>query len=186
MKKFVHVVVPQRLTLFTDIISLGLFFSNIILYRNRNGGYTRVLRTGYRRGDRAPMAIIEYVDRPGELRPARPPILSSPINASSSSSSSTASTEKHQNLNDKVKEILAKQEEARALIKAGTIPSNVNPGFPKPATTIVSWQQFETIKSLQTEYAQKQKEIKRNALLNKTKQDNINTKGTSKDSTVLQ
>ena len=31
-----------------------------------------MLRAGYRRGDRAPMAVIEFVDREGELRPARP------------------------------------------------------------------------------------------------------------------
>eukprot|EP00041_Stephanoeca_diplocostata_P041942 m.9583 g.9583 ORF g.9583 m.9583 type:complete len:126 (-) comp6961_c0_seq1:176-553(-) len=31
-------------------------------YKDRPGGYTRVLRAGYRKGDNAPMAIIEYVD----------------------------------------------------------------------------------------------------------------------------
>ena len=29
---------------------------------NRNGGYTRVIKTGYRRGDAAPMAIISWVE----------------------------------------------------------------------------------------------------------------------------
>ena len=32
-------------------------------YAGRNGGYTRVLRAGFRYGDSAPMAIIELVDR---------------------------------------------------------------------------------------------------------------------------
>lgn len=29
---------------------------------SRNGGYTRVIKTGFRRGDSAPMAIIEWVE----------------------------------------------------------------------------------------------------------------------------
>lgn len=32
-------------------------------YKERQGGYTRVLKAGFRRGDMAPMAIIELVDR---------------------------------------------------------------------------------------------------------------------------
>lgn len=33
-------------------------------YKERTGGYTRVIKCGYRAGDNAPMAIIELVDRP--------------------------------------------------------------------------------------------------------------------------
>jgi large subunit ribosomal protein L17 len=32
-------------------------------YKERNGGYIRVLKAGYRHGDNAPMAVIEFVDR---------------------------------------------------------------------------------------------------------------------------
>ena len=42
-------------------------------YADRQGGYTRVLKSGNRYGDMAAMAIIEYVDRPGEIREARRP-----------------------------------------------------------------------------------------------------------------
>ena len=32
-------------------------------YKNRPGGYTRIIKAGYRYGDNAPMAVIELVDR---------------------------------------------------------------------------------------------------------------------------
>jgi len=32
-------------------------------YKSRSGGYTRVLKAGYRYGDSAPVAVIEFVDR---------------------------------------------------------------------------------------------------------------------------
>ena len=32
-------------------------------YKERNGGYTRVMKAGYRYGDSAPVAVIEFVDR---------------------------------------------------------------------------------------------------------------------------
>lgn len=43
-------------------------------YMNRNGGYCRILKTNRRYGDNAEMAVIEYVDRIGELRKARPAV----------------------------------------------------------------------------------------------------------------
>ena len=33
-------------------------------YSERPGGYTRIIKCGYRTGDKAPMAYIELVDRP--------------------------------------------------------------------------------------------------------------------------
>ena len=37
-------------------------------YEKRNGGYTRIIKAGFRYGDNAPMAIIEFVDRDVEAR----------------------------------------------------------------------------------------------------------------------
>jgi len=35
--------------------------------KNRNGGYTRIMKYGFRTGDKAPMAVIELVDRVAEV-----------------------------------------------------------------------------------------------------------------------
>ena len=37
-------------------------------YENRKGGYTRVIKAGFRYGDNAPMAVIEFVDRDIEAK----------------------------------------------------------------------------------------------------------------------
>ena len=37
-------------------------------YLNRKGGYTRIIKAGFRYGDNAPMAIIEFVDRDVEAK----------------------------------------------------------------------------------------------------------------------
>ncbi|ESQ31415.1 hypothetical protein EUTSA_v10005089mg [Eutrema salsugineum] len=41
-------------------------------YKDRAGGYTRMLRTHIRVGDAAPMAFIEFIDRENELRQSKP------------------------------------------------------------------------------------------------------------------
>jgi len=49
-----------------DKAMVGKLFSELgPRYKERPGGYTRILKCGYRAGDSAPMAYIELVGRPG-------------------------------------------------------------------------------------------------------------------------
>jgi len=45
-----------------------LFDVLAVRYKERQGGYTRVLKAGFRYGDNAPVAVIEFVDRDVEAR----------------------------------------------------------------------------------------------------------------------
>jgi large subunit ribosomal protein L17 len=54
----------QALALTSDKATVDKLFSSMAeRYKERKGGYTRVLKAGFRYGDNAAMAIIEFVDR---------------------------------------------------------------------------------------------------------------------------
>ncbi len=45
-----------------------LFGTLAARYKDRQGGYTRIIKAGFRYGDNAPMAVIEFVDRDVEAK----------------------------------------------------------------------------------------------------------------------
>jgi large subunit ribosomal protein L17 len=59
----------QALAVLKDTEITGKLFGTLAdRYKDRPGGYTRVLKAGFRYGDSAPMAIIELVDRDPEAK----------------------------------------------------------------------------------------------------------------------
>jgi large subunit ribosomal protein L17 len=54
----------QAISSVRDVEQVGKLFAVLgPRYKERNGGYIRVLKAGYRHGDNAAMAVIEFVDR---------------------------------------------------------------------------------------------------------------------------
>ena len=54
----------QAISQIRDVAVVSKLFDAIASrYANRNGGYLRIMKAGYRHGDNAPLAVIEFVER---------------------------------------------------------------------------------------------------------------------------
>ncbi len=54
----------QAVSVLRDAEKVAKLFDTLALrYTSRNGGYLRIMKAGFRTGDNAPMAVIEFVDR---------------------------------------------------------------------------------------------------------------------------
>jgi large subunit ribosomal protein L17 len=61
----------QAISQIQDQVQVRKLFDEIgPRYADRHGGYTRVLKAGFRKGDNAPMAVVELVDRNVEAKGA--------------------------------------------------------------------------------------------------------------------
>ena len=59
----------QAISAVRDVPQVGKLFDTLAArYADRNGGYIRIMKAGFRHGDNAPMAVIEFVDRDVEAK----------------------------------------------------------------------------------------------------------------------
>jgi len=99
---------------------VGKLFDDIgIRFKDRPGGYLRVLKTGYRTGDSAPMAIVQLVERKSVLAEAaeKPAKKSAAKKATPKKSEAKADTEKKE---AKAAEKTAKKKTAKKAAKKKT------------------------------------------------------------------
>lgn len=59
----------QAISAVRDVSQVGKLFDTLApRYAERNGGYIRIMKAGFRHGDNAAMAVIEFVDRDVEAK----------------------------------------------------------------------------------------------------------------------
>jgi len=63
----------QALAVIRDKETVGKLFGEMTeRYRNRAGGYTRIVKAGYRYGDNAPVSILEFINDEKKKEKAKP------------------------------------------------------------------------------------------------------------------
>ncbi len=62
----------QAISKIQDVAVVAKLFDTIATrYADRHGGYIRIMKAGYRKGDNAPLAVVEFVDRDVDARGAK-------------------------------------------------------------------------------------------------------------------
>ncbi|ACP24997.1 MULTISPECIES: 50S ribosomal protein L17 [Sinorhizobium] len=62
----------QAISQIRDVAVVSKLFDAIASrYATRNGGYLRIMKAGFRQGDNAPLAVIEFVDRDVDAKGAK-------------------------------------------------------------------------------------------------------------------
>tara|TARA_R110002126_G_scaffold266675_1_gene409985 strand:- start:119621 stop:120037 length:417 start_codon:yes stop_codon:yes gene_type:complete len=62
----------QAISKIRDVEMVAKLFDAIATrYADRHGGYIRIMKAGYRKGDNAPLAVVEFVDRDVDARGAK-------------------------------------------------------------------------------------------------------------------
>ena len=82
------------------------------------------------------MAILEYVDRDGEMRPARPPRLRE--EAAAAAASATSAPAAQPSLAQRLAAILQTQGAVQGAVAAGAVPA-LTPAFPLPHVAARAW-----------------------------------------------
>ena len=100
-------------------------------YKTRAGGYTRLMKAGFRHGDNAPMAIIEFIDRDLAAKPKGPKMVkeqASPDASSEGALSKPPEDKKSASKNLAAQKDLGGQQQVKGMKTAPSMKRTIAPG----------------------------------------------------------
>lgn len=101
-------------------------------YKTRAGGYTRLIKAGFRHGDSAPMAIIEFIDRDPAAKPKGPKMVkgddASAENATDGTATKPIDDKKSSTKNLAAQKDLGGQQQVKGMKTAPSMKRTIAPG----------------------------------------------------------